>query len=196
MEYTNSNLIENQSMDPREDSVSSYAVKPITSYESLVHEEQNPDTDEKQEKTEQNDNSSEFDMAKETIGAYGVNTTVEDIFAQKVEIIKLKIKDIMRQIKEREKLKEINIEKMDQMICDADTKLLNLGWMGWPGSDSRELLSRKTALEGDVNILEREKRLEEVHCFGDITQLKKRLADELQEYRELMRKSSMFNLKG
>ena len=196
MEYYNSNLIENENMDPREDHVSSYSVKPATSYESLASKEQNLDTDEKQEKTEQNENSSEFDMAQETIGAYGLNTTVEDIFAQKVEIIKLKIKDIMRQIKERGKLKEVNIEKMDQMIIEAVTKILQLDWMCFPGSDSRDILNRKTTLEGDVNILEREKRLEDVHCFGDITQLKKRLADELQEYRELMRKRSMFNLKG
>ncbi len=109
---------------------------------------------------------------------YGGNDIFDGMFAHKLESLEACINDITTQIQARRKLKEQSLKKIDDKICEVDTRLL---YLDFSRSGTIPINRDSLPLIKEVDYLEASKGTEEVSCWKDLVFLRKDLMYLLKE---------------
>lgn len=98
-------------------------------------------------------------------------------FESKQRMLGNSVRDVVGLIGERQHIKDQNLYKIEYDICKVITKLYELDH--WPPETNFSVERKKGQFEKELLTFEREKRMEEVSCWRDVTRLR-------GELRELM----------
>lgn len=126
-------------------------------------------------------------------GKYKPNSDVIDaLFTDKVDATKFLILHLISQIREREIIKERNLESIDYDMGKFRTHLMQLEEIRlYHEIFDLERRRTKISLGEKIAGLEKEKRAEETSCWRDLTQLRKELMDSIKEYKTSSRKKEL-----
>jgi hypothetical protein len=130
-----------------------------------------------------------------TSPAKGEGDVLERIFSDKTKTLKSTAKALLDEIKLREYLKGLMINKIDCEISRQNTEILQLpkqkSQYDLNGFVDIEKLTLK--LEDRVLDLEKEKRKEYVECWRDLMFLKKYLLSSLKDYWDLVKRRDLLS---
>lgn len=112
----------------------------------------------------------------------------------KREFLTKSLEEIVALIREREQIRDINIYQIDKDICKTRTQMFNLPWRRY--EINFDLGKIHQTLQKQVVALNREKRLEEIACWRDVTRLKSDLRESLEELAQEKRKQSLLSGKA
>jgi len=101
------------------------------------------------------------------------------------------IEDIVTLIKEREKIRDRNINQIDKDICEVHTRMLNLPEQRYQLNPDTQKMYH--TLQQQVMRSYGEQRAEEISCWRDVTRLKSDLRESLKELEQERRKQSLFS---
>jgi hypothetical protein len=90
------------------------------------------------------------------------------------------VQDMLELVYERETLKYENILRMIYESAHIGSHLLELG--DWQVGAFKDIDKTRSQLEKEIANLEKERRMEEVSCWRDITRLKSELRETLKEF--------------
>ncbi len=119
------------------------------------------------------------------------------LFSKKSKTLKATVKQLLDEIKIREKLHDDLMTRITQNSCKCGTYLLELNTItqhNYLIERTLETFPRRTQLEDQVLGLEKEKRDEDLMFWKDVSALKKYLMSALAEYWEVVRKNEFVNL--
>ena len=119
------------------------------------------------------------------------------LFSTKAKTLKATVKQLLDEIKIREKVHDDLMSRITQDSCKCGTYLLELNRFTNDNYISErviELFPRRNQLEEQVLALEKEKREEDLMFWKDISALKKYLMSALAEYWNIVRKNEFVNL--
>jgi hypothetical protein len=111
--------------------------------------------------------------------------SAEGFFFDKIEVIRQAIVETISEMKSRGKLNQLFILGIDSKITNLLHDLEEL--KHWSLGNNPSIESRRIHLEKEILQLEKEKRINNLHCWRDLLLLKKDLREALQEYKSLMR---------
>ena len=99
----------------------------------------------------------------------------------KLEFLKECIQQVEEHLQKRQRQKQEFISELEQKLCEVQTSIYYLDQMG----DVRcnQMSKRRIALEREIKKLEKEKRVQELEYWRDITDLQKELRQLRREYR-------------
>jgi len=109
----------------------------------------------------------------------------------KREFLNKSLEEIAALIREREQIRDINIYQIDKDICKTRTQIFNLPWRRY--EINFDIGKIHQTLQKQVVALNREKRLEEIACWRDVTRLKSDLRESLKEQAQEKRKQSLLS---
>jgi len=105
----------------------------------------------------------------------------------KLRILEAAIAQVLKEIEQRELLRDVMLDAIDNQMCELTTSLMAVA----PWGDSPSTVGdprRRAALEKEISALDAEKRHETTATWKDIANLKKELRELLREYHEEKRK--------
>jgi len=108
----------------------------------------------------------------------------------KLRILEAAISQVLKEIQERELLRDMTIEDINRQQCELNTALMAVA----PWGDSPSTLGdprRRASLEKEIAALVAEKRHEAIAHWKDVASLKSELRELLREYHEEKRKGLM-----
>ena len=108
----------------------------------------------------------------------------------KLRILEAAIAQVLKEIEERELLRDVTLDDIDNQMCELKTALMAVApWGNTPSAlgDPR----RRASLEKDIAALVAEKRHETTATWKDIASLKSELRELVREYHEEKRKGLM-----
>ena len=112
-------------------------------------------------------------------------------FDSKRKILSKSVDDVVGLIYEREKIKIDNLAKIDYDSCSVKTKIF--AFDHWPPETNQTVERKRAAFEKELLNLEREKRMEEVNCWRDVTRLKGDLREMMGKVEEEKRRQTIIN---
>jgi hypothetical protein len=115
----------------------------------------------------------------------GITGSIDEIFQDRLGLIRSKIELILLQLKERKKINQKILYRIDNDRCDAQYLVFEMGYRAYAMDRERVQLER-TKLD-----LEREKRMEEASYFRDTGMLNRDLKDSLIQYMEEVQKGTL-----
>ena len=111
---------------------------------------------------------------------------LEEILTDKVKFFKQILGEIDSQVKDREQLKTIIIKKLDERMCMLTTKTYEVD--SWGMGNNKDMDSRRTKLESEIETLAKQKTEEEQQSWKDIALLKQEHRQFSQQYRNALRR--------
>ena len=111
---------------------------------------------------------------------------LEEILTDKVKFFKQILGEIDSQVKDREQLKTIIIKKLDERMCMLTTKTYEVD--SWGLGNNKEMDSRRSKLESEIEALAKQKTEEEQQSWKDIALLKQEHRQFSQQYRNALRR--------
>ena len=114
------------------------------------------------------------------------NDSLENLLQEKVDSLSEILAQIDRDIKSRNDLSKEVIEQIDQHYRYLKTKYYEL--QEWMFGRNRWVELRRSALEKQLDVLNQEKRQEQVQCWRDIAQLTREFRDWFKQYCDLMQR--------
>ncbi len=119
------------------------------------------------------------------------STWPEDIFASRRTFLRKSIEETLGHVYERERIKYDHLERIDYESCSVSSKLMEIeDWH--PGLNPNVDKVRSNA-ERELANFEREKRMEETACWGDITRLQSDLRELMREWTQEQQRSYLIN---
>jgi len=109
-----------------------------------------------------------------------------DIITDKISFLRQILNEIDTQINNRETLKDSIVHKIDTGICYLRTKLYEIE--SWELGRNRNIDSRRSNIEQELEALENQKRDETRQSWRDIALLKKEHRQFFHEYRNALRR--------
>jgi hypothetical protein len=100
-------------------------------------------------------------------------------FESKRRILGKSVEDVAGLISERQDIKYDNLHKIEYDICKVITKLYELDH--WPPETNFSVERKRGQFETELLNFEREKRMEEVSCWRDVTRLRGDLRELMME---------------
>lgn len=119
----------------------------------------------------------------------GTSDPLDHFFTGKRQFLAKSIEEVLGLIYEREQIKYDNIRKADYDSSKLKTRLFAID--SWRTGVDPQLDRTRSQIDGELMGLEREKRLEEVACWRDITRLKSELRETLQEFNQEKRREAL-----
>ena len=113
-----------------------------------------------------------------------------EFMAVKKRFLASSIEDVLGLIDERRKLKEDNLYHIDYDTCRSITRLYHLDH--WQTGLSSSVDKIRTTIHSELVAFEREKRMEEVAAWRDMTRLRGELREIIGEYVMEKRKDGLF----
>ena len=101
------------------------------------------------------------------------------------------VEDILGLIYEREDLKRENILRILYESAHVGGHLRNLG--DWSIGAFKDVDKTRSQLEKEIANLEKERRMEEVSCWRDVTRMKSELRETLKEFNHEKEKEGLLN---
>lgn len=114
------------------------------------------------------------------------NNFIDDILLDKITFLRQILDEINTQMKDRDSLKHKIHNKIDYGICYIQTKLYETD--PWGIGNNREIDTRRSKLENELEALKKQKRDEARECWRDISNLKKEHRQFFHEYRNSLRR--------
>ncbi len=99
----------------------------------------------------------------------------------KLKFLKECIQQVEEQLQKRQKQKQEFISELEQKLCEVQTSIYYLDQMG--DVRNNQMSRRRIPLEREIKKLEKEKRVQELEYWRDITDLQKELRQLRREYR-------------
>lgn len=112
--------------------------------------------------------------------------SLENILEEKVNCLSTILVQINHDITKRGDLSQNVINKIYEHYCYLKTKLFEL--YQWRFGSNRNIESRRSKLEKQLDSLKQEKRQEQVQCFRDILLLGKESRNWFKQYCDLMQR--------
>ena len=128
-----------------------------------------------------------LDALTEGIRSEKTRDPIHYFLADKKAFLSKSVEDILGMIYEREYLRDTNCYRIDRDSCYISQKLYEIYYI--PLGLNPNIDKLRSNLEREMIAFEREKRMESVACWRDITRLK-------SDLREVMREFSQENRKG
>jgi len=117
-----------------------------------------------------------------------------EFLAGKTRFLSQSVEDMLGLLYERERIKYDHALTIDYASCQLKTRLFETGtWR--TGMDPR-LDRTRGQIEGELLNLEREKRMENVNCWRDVTRLKSELRETLREFDQEKRRHTLLEQPG
>ncbi len=111
---------------------------------------------------------------------------LEEILTDKVKFFKQILGEIDSQVKDREQLKTIIIKKLDERMCMLTSKTYEVD--SWGMGNNKEMDSRRSKLESEIEAIAKQKTEEEQQSWKDIALLKQEHRQFSQQYRNALRR--------
>ena len=138
-----------------------------------------------------NHNSSETCLPTNLMLPGTVTSDPLEAFIQgKLRILEAAIAQVLKEIEERELLRDVTLDGIDNQMCELKTALMAVA----PWGDSPSTLGdprRRASLEKEIAALVAEQRHETTATWKDIASLKSELRELVREYHEEKRKGLM-----
>ena len=115
---------------------------------------------------------------------------LEAFIQGKLRILEAAIAQVLKEIEERELLRDVTLDGIDKQMCELNTALMAVA----PWGDSPSTLGdprRRGSLEKEIAALVAEQRHETTATWKDIASLKSELRELVREYHEEKRKGLM-----
>jgi hypothetical protein len=112
----------------------------------------------------------------------------------KKEFLGKSIADLLREIEVREKMRDDHLHQIDYESCSFQTRIYELDF--WQRGMNPIADRVRTSLEKEMSGLEKEKRMEEISCWRDISHLKTDLREVMQEWAMEKRKDLLLSEGG
>jgi len=112
----------------------------------------------------------------------------------KKEFLGKSIADLLREIEVREKMRDDHLHQIDYESCSFQTRIYELDF--WQRGMNPIADRVRTSLEKEMSGLEKEKRMEEISCWRDVSHLKTDLREVMQEWAMEKRKDLLLSEGG
>ena len=109
----------------------------------------------------------------------------------KKEFLGKSIADLLREIEVREKMRDDHLHRIDYESCSFQTRIYELDF--WQRGMNPIADRVRTSLEKEMSGLEKEKRMEEISCWRDVSHLKTDLREVMQEWAMEKRKDLLLS---
>ncbi len=113
---------------------------------------------------------------------------VEEMLKARRGFLEKSVEDILSMLEERQDMKEDHLTKIDKESCEAKTRMFEVD--GWQPAMNKEADRIRANSEKEMSGLEREKRMEEIACWRDVSRMRMELHTVLQEWSGEKRKES------
>jgi len=113
---------------------------------------------------------------------------LSDFFSARKEFLARCIEDLTGLIYEREQIRYESFQKIDYDSCKAGTRVREVE--RWPPGTNATADKVRSNAERELFAFEREKRMEEVACWRDITRVKTELREIMREWSQEKQKES------
>ena len=115
---------------------------------------------------------------------------LQDFLTVKKSVLSSSAEDILGLIYERNSLKYENLRRITYESVHWGSQLRELG--DWNVGVFKDIDKTRGAIEKEIAGLERERRMEEINCWRDITRLKGELRETMQDFNMEKRKEQFF----
>jgi len=115
---------------------------------------------------------------------------VGELFKEKRMFQERLLEDIVWMIRDREQLKMDHLARIDKESCEAKTRTFQVDL--WQPAMNRQADRIRANAEKEMSGLEREKRMEEIACWRDVSRLRMEMHNVLREWTVEKRKESFF----
>ena len=119
---------------------------------------------------------------------------LENLLLTKIRTLSDVLSDLTRSIESRKQVSRNVIVHIQAHYLCIKNKLLELD--EWQMGRNRSIESRRTSLEGQLDILLREHRQEQIKCWQDIAALKKEVRAWFKDYQDIKQRVDIVTLKG
>ena len=109
----------------------------------------------------------------------------------KKEFLGKSIADLLREIEVREKMRDDHLHRIDYESCSFQTRIYELDF--WQRGMNPIADRVRSNLEKEMSGLEKEKRMEEISCWRDVSHLKTDLREVMQEWAMEKRKDLLLS---
>jgi len=123
---------------------------------------------------------SHIDALVEGVSGSQQTDPLERFMSARKRFLGRSVQDILGLIYERESIKYENDHRILYESAQVGSHLLNLG--DWNIGTFKDIDKTRSQLEKEIANLEKERRMEEVSCWRDITRLKSELRETLKEF--------------
>ena len=132
-----------------------------------------------------------LDALTEGIQSEKTRDPIHHFLADKKAFLSKSVEDILGMIYEREYLRDTNCYRIDRDSCYISQKLYEIYYI--PIGLNPNIDKLRSNLEREMIAFEREKRMESVACWRDITRLKGDLREVMREFSQENRKSYLLS---
>jgi len=112
----------------------------------------------------------------------------------KKEFLGKSIADLLREIEVRERMRDDHLHRIDYESCSFQTRIYELDF--WQRGMNPTADKVRTSIEKEMSGLEKEKRMEEISCWRDVSHLKTDLREVMQEWAMEKRKDLLLSEGG
>lgn len=118
------------------------------------------------------------------------NDPLQDFLTVKKRVLGSSAEDILGLIYQRQSLKYENLTRITYESAHWGSQLRELG--DWNIGVFKDIDKTRGSIEKEIAGLERERRMEEINCWRDITRLKGELRETMQDFNMEKRKEQFF----
>ena len=114
---------------------------------------------------------------------------IDSMLKAKGEFLERSIEDILGMIGDRERMRDEHVNKIDKESCQAKTRIFEIDH--WQPAMNREADRIRANQEKEMSGLERERRMEEIACWRDVSRMRMELHGVLEEWSKEKRKEQL-----
>ena len=113
---------------------------------------------------------------------------IEGLFKEKRVFLERSLEDMFLMIRDRERMKDGHLVKIDKESCAAKTRIFEVDI--WQPALNKQADRIRANAEKEMSGLEREKRMEEIACWRDVSRLRMEMHNVLRDWAAEKRKES------